>query len=265
MRVVLIISFLLTLYTAQVGADITIRYDLINNNQKTPSHLVMIKQELVRIDNRLGQQPDVMMNLATGDIVQLHEKNKEYFRINAQTLHQYVDLYRQNSGFMQSLISQGIQHLEPEKRAQIEQIMQKFDQQSAEPNTFSLQNTGKSDRVLGVQCQIYAVIDQGLRVRDVCLGDYQQLGLEPDEIRSFEQLKKMLRQFKQNSPQQQDLLSILVDGIENLNGVPLKVVEYYADGKVRNIIQAGSISLRKVPAVAYQIPQNFAQRLTPIL
>jgi len=265
MRVTLIITFLLALYTARAGADITIRYDLINNNQKTPAHLVMIKQELVRIDNRLGQHPDLMINLATGDIVQLQEKNKEYFRINAQTLTQYVDLYRQNSGFMQSLISQGIQHLEPEKREQIVQMMQKFDQRPSDQNSISLQKTTRSDRVLGVQCQVHAVVDQGLRVRDLCIADYQQLGLESDEIRSFEQLKKMLRQFKQGSAQQQDVLSMMLDGIETLHGVPLKVVEYYADGNVRNILQAGSISLRKVPAVAYQIPQDFAERLTPIL
>ena len=116
-----------------------------------------------------------------------------------------------------------------------------------------------------MQCQIHAVINNGLRVRDLCLADYQQLALESDEVRSFEQLKKMLHQFKQDSVPQQDLLSIMLDGIDSLHGVPLKVVEYYANGNVRNIIQAGSISLRKVPAVAYQIPQDFAERLTPIL
>ena len=265
MRVAFIISFLTALYTAHAGADITIRYDLINNNLKRPAHLVMIKSELVRIDNKLGQQPDLMLNLSTGDIVQLNSQDREYFKINATTINQYVDLYRQNSVFFQALITQGIQQLDPQTRTQVEQMMQSYEQKSTDPSSLKLENTGKTGRVLGVPCQVHALIDQGLRVRDLCLADYQQLGLEPDVVKSFEMLKKLVRQFKLSSPQQQDLLGILADGIENLNGVPLKVVEYYANGKVRNIIQAGSISLKKVPSIAYQIPRDYQQRLTPIL
>lgn len=265
MRVALIITFLLSTYTGYAAADITIRYDSINEKHKQPAHLLMVKQELVRINHKQGQQADVMLNLATGDIVQLDTESKRFFRINTQTINQYVDLYRQNKGLMQALINQGVQHLDPQKRNQIEQMMQRYDQGSNDPSVISFKNTGNVDQVLGVQCQIYALIEQGLHLRDVCLADYKQLQLEPADIQSFEQLKKAVRQFRQSSPNQQDMLTVMAAGFENLNGVPLKMVNYYPTGQIKSVIQAGSISLRPVPRMAYQIPADYQEKLTPLL
>ena len=75
------------------------------------------------MNQMVGQKPDVMVNLTTGDIIQLDSESKRYFRINTQTINQYVSIYRQNKGLMQGLISQGIKHMDPQKKAQIQQII----------------------------------------------------------------------------------------------------------------------------------------------
>ena len=265
MRAAQIIALLLPLFTNYVSADMTIRYDAISPQHKKPVSTVLIKHNLVRINNVASNQPDVMVDLASGDLVQLHHESKSYFKINAQTVNQYVSLYRQNKDLMQALISQGSKYLGSEKRNQIQHMIDQYDQKSALPSSISFKNTGNSDQVLGVQCKIFTLIDQGRRTTDVCLAPYQQLKLSPEDVQSFEQLKKLTQQFKQSSPQQQDLLTIMANGLENLNGVPMKVVYYDPNGKIKNIIQAGSISLRPVAKLTYQIPQGFQQKLTPLL
>ena len=265
MRAPLIISSLLFLFTGYVSADMTIRYDIITPQQKTPVNTVLIKQHLVRMNQMVGQKPDVMINLSSGDIIQLDSDNKRFFRINTQTINQYVSLYRQNKGLMQGLISQGIKHMDPQKQAQIQQMMDQYDQKSATPSAVSFKNTGKSANVLGAQCKIFAIIDQGQHKSDVCLASYQQLELTQSDVASFNKLKSLIQQFKQTSPDQQDMLTIMASGLENLNGVPLKMVNYYPNGKIKNMVQAGSISFRKIPEIAYQIPQNYQENLTPLL
>lgn len=265
MRAPLIISLLLSIFTNYLCADMTIRYDSVSPQQKKPAHTVLIKQNLVRVNNLVDQNPDVMVNLITGDIVQLHPESKSFFKINAQTINQYVSIYRQNRDLMQGLISQGIKHLDPQKRHQIQQMLEKNEQKSSSPSSVSFNNTGKTDQVLGVKCQVFAVIDQGRRTSDVCLASYRQLELSPGDVQSFENLKELVHQFKQSSPEQQDMLSIMAKGLENMSGVPLKIVNYYPDGKINRIIQAGSISFREVSQVAYQIPQDYQEKLTPLL
>jgi len=166
---------------------------------------------------------------------------------------------------MQGLISQGIKHMDPHKQAQIQQMMDQYDQKSTTSSTVSFNNTGKSGNVLGAQCQIFAIIDQGQHKSDVCLASYQQLELPQSDVASFNKLKSLIQQFKQTSPGQQDMFTIMASGLENLNGVPLKMVNYYPDGKIKNMVQAGSISFRKIPEVAYQIPQAYQQNLTPLM
>lgn len=265
MRATAIISFLFLLYTGYLSADITIRYDAIAGKQKKPVHSVSIKPNRVRIRQLTGHQPSVMVNLSSGDIVQLNPDKRQYFLINAQTLNQYVSLYRQNKDMLQVLIDQGIQHLDPQKRSQIEQMLKQFDDQAESSGTL-IKNTDKSDKVLGVECRISSLYQQGQRVSDVCLADYQRLPLNRHDVQSLEQLKKLIQQFKQTAPkQQQDMLSIVVDGIEKLDGLPMKIVNYYTNGKIRNIIQAGAISFKKIPDQLYRIPQDYQKQLAPVL
>ena len=265
MRAPLIISLLLSLFTTYVTADITIRYDSISPQQKKVLSTVLLKENLVRISNKARNQPDVMLDLSSGDIVQMHSESKSYFKINARTINQYVSLYRQNKGLMQTLISQGAKQLSPQKQHQIQQMMDTFDQKSASPLSLKLKKTAKRDQVLGVQCRIYMMIEQDRRIADVCLADYKQLELAPADIQSFEKLKQLMYQFKQSAPEQQDILGVITQGLEQMEGVPMKIVDYYADGKIRKIIQADSISLRRVPQAAYQIPQGYQQKMTPLL
>lgn len=265
MRAPLIISLLLSLFTGFVSADMTIRYDAVKLNQKKPLHTILIKQNLIRVNSMAGRKPDVMVNLSTGDIIQLHPETKSFFKTNTRTINQYVSLYRQNKDLMQGLINQGIKHLDPQKQGQIQQMLKQYDQSSTSKPSISLKSTGKVNQILGVQCQIFALIDQGRRTTDICLADYRQLELADAEVKSIENLKKLVHQFKQSTSEQLDMLTFLANGLDNVNAVPLKIVRYYPNGKIKNMIQAGSISFRKVPTVAYQIPQNYQEKLTPIL
>ncbi len=266
MRATAIISVLGLIYTANLWADLSIRYDSIHKQQKRPFNAVMIKNERVRINQAPASQPSVMIDLSSGDIVQIHPQSRRYFKINAQTIGQYVSIYHQNKTMIQGLIDHGIQQLNPQKRDQVQAWMQKFKQGGKNLDQITVKATQKTDNVLGVQCSVVAILDKGMLQREICIGSYQQLGLSQDDVQSLEQLKKFVIQFKHQAPaQHQELLNMVADGVTELKGIPLKIVNYLPNGKIRNIVQAGSISFRAIPDQAYRIPDDYQQQSYPVL
>ncbi|MEJ2372856.1 MAG: hypothetical protein P8Y16_03525 [Sulfurimonas sp.] len=81
------------------------------------------------------------------------------------------------------------------------------------------------------------------RVQDICMARYTDIDVPPADVHGLERLKALAREFRQTTtPAQQDLLSFIANGVENLKGIPMKVVSYNAQGKPQFIIQAGRIS-----------------------
>jgi len=266
MRAAAIISILTLIYTGNLWADLSIRYDSIRNQQVKPFNSVLIKQELVRINQAPASQPSVMIDLNSGDIVQLHPQSRRYFKINAQTIGQYVSIYQQNKTVIQSLIDHGVQQLNPQKRGQVQEWMQKFKQGSKTLDEISIRPTDKSDTILGVKCNVLAILNKGQLQREVCISNYQQLGLNQADVESLEQLKKFVTQFKQSAPaKHQQLLNMVSEGMADVKGIPLKIVNYHANGEIKNIVQAGSISFRAIPDQAYSIPKDYQQQQFPVL
>lgn len=266
MRAAAIISLLFSFYTGNAWSDLSIRYDIVRNQHSRPVNSVLIKQDMVRINQAPASQPSIMINLNSGDIVQVHPQSRRYFKINAQTIGQYVSIYQKNRTVIQGLIDQGIQQLAPSKRDQVEQWMQSLKQGSRVTNNLTIQPAGKTDQVLGVKCEVLSILNQGQLQREVCVSSYQQLGLNDQDIQSLEQLKKFILQFKHSAPAtHQDLLNMVDEGLAKMNGIPLKVVNYSRSGVVREIVQAGSISLQAIPPQAYRIPDDYREQSYPVL
>ena len=264
MRAIHIITFLLLLYTGSLLADISIRYDAITGTYKRPVHTLHIRQQHVRLGQSNDEQPAVIINLATGDITQLNPANKRFFVTNAQTLNQYVSFYRQNQSMLQGLIDHGLQQLNSSQRDQIQGLMKQF----KKPETLSgieIRPSTKTDQVLGANCRVISLYEQGLLRRDVCISDYRQLQLDAADIKSLQLLKQMLQQFSSSVANgQQDLLALMSDGFENIDGLPMKIVSYTVDGKVSEVIQAGAVSFRQIPPQIFSIPTTYQQQSMPI-
>ena len=98
------------------------------------------------------------------------------------------------------------------------------------------------------------------------MASYQQLGFDTDDIKSLQRLEAFALRFKDSAPKQHQVLFDLFNQAEGLSGgLPMKIVQYRNDGKIRRIIEAASISLRTIPVQAYRIPGDFKSQSTPIL
>jgi hypothetical protein len=261
-----IIAILVAYYSASVCADLTIHYDSIQPSGKQPLHSVLIKQQLVRIDQPAASSTSVMINMNSGDIVQLHPESRRYFRINAQTINEYASFYQRNKSMLQGLIDHGLARLDRDKRDQVEGFIDGLKNGSKAMQHIDIRLSGRMDEVLGVECAVLGIFNKGQLEREVCISPYDQLGLEADDIQSLEQLKQFVQQFRDAAPKlQQELLETLSNALTRLNGLPMKVVNYYPDGKIRNIIKASSISFRPIPDQAYRIPGGFQEQNMPVL
>jgi hypothetical protein len=265
MRVARIISFLLLLYTANVAADLGIRYDVITQGKHQPYYSILIKRDMVRIERDYDSAQTLLVNLRSGDIVQLDNPSQHFFSINAQTIDQYVSFYKQNRSLLQGLIDQGITQLSERQRAQLDEVIQAY-KTPAQQNQFNVHMSKKRQQVLGVDCNVLTVMQKTLLKSNICVSDYQQLGLNPEDIHSLQKLQAFVQQFRNSAPQQyQALFDLLSQGPAQINGLPMQMVTYRADGKVSYVIQAGAISFRSIPEWKYQIPPGFEPSTYPVM
>lgn len=265
MRVWGIITFLLLLYTGNICADLSIRYDAIQSGRHLPYHSVMIKNDLVRINQAQGKAPAILINTVSGDIVQLDTTTQRYFRINAATIDQYIHFYKVNRTLLQGLIDQGMTQFNPQQREQIMSILDQYKNSTAQ-NQFNFRVSNKSAEILGIKCRVISIFQNQQIISEVCMSDLEQLGLSVDDIKSVNLLKGFIRQYRQSAPRQhQQLFSLLDQAAPQLNGIPMQIVNFRPDGKINNVIQTGSISLRKIPEQMYNIPPNFQPNSYPLL
>lgn len=268
MRAALIISFLMIYYSGIAAADLSIRYDSISENQHRPFNTVLIKRGLIRVNPPRASSHSVMIDLDSGDIVQLHAPSKRYFKVNAQTLGEYASFYQQNKSMLQGLIDQGLRQLNPQKRERVEQIINNYNKGSKTfgEGELSIQPMHRTEQVLGVDCSLFGVYNKGKLQRKVCISSYQQLGLKRDDVHSVEQLKRFIQRFRQSVPgKQKEVLELISNTLAEIHGLPLKIVNLYPNGQIKNTIQAASISLRSIPEQAYRIPQDYQQQTLPVL
>lgn len=266
MRVGLSISLLLMVFTTNIWADLSVRYYSIDKNHKRPFSAVLLKKDQVRINLRPQSQRSILLDLTSGDIAQIDLKAKRYFQINAQTLGRYASFYQSNKSMLQGLIGSGLRQLNPQERNQVERFMNNYNQGHKSLKQVSIEPTRKTDSVLGVECQVLAIFNQQRLEREVCISSYQQLGLSPADSNSLEQLKQFVQQFKSSAPQQQrEMLELLSNTLMQTNGLPMKMIHYDANGAVKSILQADSISLKNIPAHTYQIPADYKLQGLPIL
>ena len=260
------ISLLLMVFTTNIWADLTVRYNSIGKNHKTPLSTVLIKKDQVRINLKPESQRSILVKLSSGDMAQIDIKNRRYFQINAHTMGRYASFYQSNKSLLQGLIESGLRQLKPQEKDQVTQFMQDYDQGQKTLKQISIRPTSKTEIVLGVECRVLAVFKKQRLEREVCISDYEQLGLSPGDVKSLEQLKGFIQQFKTSAPkQQQEMLELISNTLLQTNGLPMKLINYKANGTVKNIIQAGSISLKKIPLQRYQIPEGYKLQSLPIL
>ena len=118
--ITLLAGFFIAFCSLQLNADMTIRYDQVyQNQQKQPLYSILIKNNLIRFNHLKGQQSSILINLANGEIVQLHAASKRFFKTDAQTLNQYASFYRDNRTLVQGLIDQGMAQLDPENKNKV--------------------------------------------------------------------------------------------------------------------------------------------------
>ena len=264
MRAIFIISFLALTFTAAVRADITLRYDVMRGDKTLSQHQVLLKQNKVRISNRSPHQQDFMLDLKSGDIIQLNKQQKSYFTINTQTLNQYVSLYRQNQGLFQGLINQGMSQLDPQQQARVQRMMKNF-ASAGDKSAFKLAPTRHRKQILGVSCQVIQMWQGQQLLRDICVASYADLQLPADVIDSFERLKKLIGQFRQQANVNSDLLGMMAQRLETLQGLPMEIVERLPNGKVRQVTRLANISLRGIAPDLYRIPPGFQQKMMPVM
>jgi len=265
MRIIFIITFLAATYSCDTLADLTLQYDR-QRAQQTPLPIqVTLKQQRLRISTPSPAQSDLLLDVTTGDIIQLHKQQQSYFSINVKTLNQYVGLYRQNSSLLQGLIAQGLTQVDPAKRSRIENMMNKFKGNAQNPLPVSLKPRPQTRQILGVNCHRVEIWQGKQHLSDVCVASFRDLQFAPDDVKTLQQLKAMLQQFRQQTNDQQDILGMIAKGLENLDGLPLEVVKLNDDGSVHDITRLQRISLRSVADSTMQIPAGFKQKMTPAM
>jgi hypothetical protein len=265
MRAARIIALAVLVYSSTAISDLTIRYDSVQGKQRQAYQVLMLKGPLLRVNPASKHPPSVLVDVDSGDIVQLHAPTQRYFRVNADTIDSYVDFYRNNRSMVQGFIDHGLARFAPAQKTDIEALIRQFDQRQPAVSSLQIRPTGKMDEILGARCRVVSVYQRSLLTSQVCIADYAELGLDQQQIHDLDRLKAFALKFRDTAPKRHRELFSMLAGPNAVNGVPLKIVHFQQDGSVSRVIVAASISLQQIPRQAYHIPDHFQQLPTPIL
>jgi len=256
-----IIPVLWLFFSAPGLADLTLRYDALTGGKSHPAQRVRLAHGMLRIDPLGGPEMSILVDLQRGRLIQIRHDRKRYFSIPLSRLLQYGSLYENNRTVFQGLIDQGLRQLDPQQREQAERFLGQL--KHPKRARIRLQPLNRQGEVLGLRCESMALLQPGNDARELCVGRYRDLDLDPRDRASLDQLGELAEAL------QQTRLSQWFDGVarawRELGGLPLEIRAFDRNGRPREHWRLGRLSRAPVPGEAMQIPPGYQPSSTPLI
>jgi hypothetical protein len=256
-----IIPVLWLFFSAPSLADLTLRYDALTGGNRHPAQRIRLAHGMLRIDPLAGPDMSILIDLQRGRLIQIRHDRKRYFSIPLTTLLQYGSLYENNRTVFQGLIDQGLRQLDPRQRAQAERFLGQL--KHPKRAQIRLQPLNRRAEVLGLRCESVALLQPGSAARELCIGRYRDLGLDPQDQASLDQLGELAEAL------QQMRMSQWFDGVarawRELDGLPLEIRALDRDGRVREHWRLGRLSRSPIADETMQIPPGYQPSNTPLI
>jgi len=173
---------------------------------------------------------DMIFRGADREMIVVNHDNKSYFVIDKEQLEKLASTMNQAMASMEQALSA----LPESQRQKMESMMKSRMPTMAEPREPSeLKKTGSSDTVNGFDCENYEVWRSGIRERELCVTDWDNVAGGEDVAEAFQLMGEFMTEMLDSLPKMGDGASIgdaSYEHLKEMNGFPVQMREYGDDG-----------------------------------
>lgn len=173
---------------------------------------------------------DMIFRAADREMIIVNHDDKSYFVFDKQQMEKISSTVNQAMASMEQALSA----MPESQRAKMEQMMKSRMPAMAEPREPSeLKKTGSSDTVNGFDCEIYEVWRSGVRERELCVTDWDNVAGGDDVVDAFHAMGEFMTEMLDSLPRMGDGASIgdaAYEHMKEMNGFPVRTREYGDDG-----------------------------------
>jgi len=195
----------------------------------------------------------------SGEFVAIDHEEKEYYVIDEAAMER---IGTQLSSAMQQM-QEALADMPPDQRAMAEQMMkQHLPAAAPAPEPMTVRKTGATDTINGFRCEYYEVKQQGAKIRDLCVTDWNDIDGGREAADSMLAMagffEKMAEQFSSGSGldvmgQQRELFQHM----RELGGYPVLTREFDDSGRVESESRLKSARIGDIDSALFSPPQGY--------
>jgi len=226
---------------------------------KTSTAVLTAEGRQLRLDPADGDST-VIYQADGGRVWVIDHAKKSYVQVDRATTQ---DMSRRLQGARAEL-ERRLGELPPEQAAAMDRLLGKrtADAAPAVPS-IEVRETGGSDEIQGVACKEVEILQEGVRLAEVCAASFSDAGIPSETLDVVRELTDFLGEtvngFLKGGLQDEGMLAL--QSLGKLDAVPMRV-RAFQDGTLRQETVVTAIERRTFPAQEFKVPAGYSPRIT---
>ncbi len=255
---VLLIGASTLFFSQAIFADATVVYKQSSGTQST-SNTMQIKDGKIRFTPPGQENNYSLYDSKTATITHIEANKKQYLSMTEKDMLDQANQAKQQMKVMRERMMEKIKTMPPEKRKQVEQMMNNHLSRVGEETTqakVEQKKTTQTQNINGIQCTIYETYMDGNKVSEVCMTEADKLGISAQDSDALMSMQAYMKRM-------QNMIGGKNIPIAELKGIPLQTRLFAADGSVKMKTQLEKLSTDNISSVQMSIPADYSLMQMP--
>ncbi|MCL5038131.1 MAG: DUF4412 domain-containing protein [Chloroflexi bacterium] len=239
-------------YMDVVGQTFSDRPDTINTK-------IYIESDRLRADSKGSGQDLIFIYRADKDLVWVINNNdRTYMELTRADMEKFGDKMKQARKQFEDQMA----NMPPEQRAMMEKMMKdKMPQMSEQKKSEVVYNkTGSGIAVNKWVCDKYDGTEGGKRIEEVWTTDLKSIGLNTGDFKVFDSFVEFFKALPKGNFGFEKYGSAQGNKGKSFSGIPIKTVEYEANGRKARMTEVKDISNKKNDASLFNLPAGLMKQ-----
>lgn len=245
-------------FTQSVFADTTIVYKQTSNNQ-TSNNMMQIKDGKIRFTPPGQNSNYSLFDSKTGTITHVDSAKKHYMSMTEENMIKQAKQAKKQMEAMRQVMMEKIKEMPPEKREQVEQMMNNHLSRVGEEDIeakMEQKKTSRTENIIGIECTIYESYRNDIKVSEVCMTDADKLGISAQDSEALMSMQVYMQRMK-------NMMGDKNIPLADLDGVPLHTLLFSPDGSVKMETSLDKLSTDNISSMQMSVPADFSLTQMP--
>ena len=241
------------LFTQYASADATIVYKQVSGSQSS-DNIMQIKEGKIRFTPPGQSNNYSIYDSTTGSITHVDSSKKQYLSMSEEKMLKQAKQAKIQMDDMRQRMMEKIKEMPPEKRKQVEQMMNnhlsRVGKETIKPAIEQIK-TSRTEKISNIQCTIYESHIDGIKTSEACMTEANKLGISEQDSAALMSMQAYMKRM-------QNLIEGDNNPVSELEGVPLHTRLFAKDGSVIMETSLIKLSTDNISSVKMSIPTDFS-------